>query len=50
MFKKFIKDMANRMAYARMVQVLSSMDDKQLKDIGIVRGDIPAVARQSLEY
>lgn len=50
MFKRFIKNTANRMAYARMVQVLNQLDDKQLADIGIARGDIPAVARRSFEY
>jgi uncharacterized protein YjiS (DUF1127 family) len=48
MFKRFIKNMANRMAYARMVQVLNQLDDKQLADIGIARYQISEIARKAV--
>jgi uncharacterized protein YjiS (DUF1127 family) len=44
--KNIFKRIVQRMSYARMVKVLSDMNDKQLDDIGVVRWQIPEVARK----
>jgi uncharacterized protein YjiS (DUF1127 family) len=44
--KNILNRIVQRMSYARMVSVLSQMDDKQLHDIGVERSQILDVARK----
>ena len=50
MLKKLFVKMVKYLEYSRMVQVLNSLNDKQLKDIGILRADIPEVAKKATQY
>lgn len=46
MIKNMLKRVMLRLSYARMVEVLSRMDDKQLNDIGVERSQILDVAHK----
>jgi uncharacterized protein YjiS (DUF1127 family) len=47
MIKKIFSNIMKRIVYVRMLQVFNSMDDRQLKDIGLSRSQIMEAARRS---
>jgi uncharacterized protein YjiS (DUF1127 family) len=48
MIKKLFWAVIRHIEYGRMIQVLSSMSDRQLKDIGVPRSQIMEVAKRSV--
>lgn len=47
--RKAAHAIANRVDYARTVQVLEGLDDRMLADVGIARSDIREVSRQLVD-
>jgi uncharacterized protein YjiS (DUF1127 family) len=41
--------MADRLEMRRQIYVLASLDDRMLKDIGVVRGEIPYLVRRAAQ-
>ena len=46
-FKNYIRKSAQQRAYRQTVKELSNLTDKELRDIGLTRGDIHSIAMET---